>query len=388
MLIFLLSIFALSHYTLQTSYFGYLMGIVVVLLSRLKSPSYFTQISRPNSAHLIGGLVFAAATIRSVQYSWIITDIFRDIGVLLAFIIGRKFVLPKNHKPLIIQSLKKLTKLGNIVVVLVLIAAGLAYKDGASAYYWRGSYIPYIHNWLPFFLVVNVGMLRLHPKENRYIFQGIICVLGTLASLSRTDLMLEGIFGILLVITNWRRVLTFRGIALLILSLSTITIMIAFSKNFDVVQEHLGRGVDFETDESLGWRLIEARALFSYFGVDWLNWLFGAGIGARVPLPPGILDFNGNNSIPFLHNSYLTIILKIGIFGLFFFALYVANMLHQSSKSKSIESRFLYFVGAWFVVFVLGKAMTLQGLSEWGHVFFFGLGICLIMAANKAHLNR
>ena len=108
--------------------------------------------------------------------------------------------------------------------------------------------------------------------------------------------------------------------------------------------------------------------------------LFGFGLGARMPLPPGIVDFNDNTSIPQLHNSFATIALKFGAMGLVFLGWYLVRIARQSFAMRGLPGEPYRLAGRWIVLLCLGKALTLQGLTEWSHVVFFGIGCMLTLS--------
>jgi hypothetical protein len=71
------------------------------------------------------------------------------------------------------------------------------------------------------------------------------------------------------------------------------------------------------SDPSLGWRFIELAGFIDWWGdANIMTILFGQGLGSEILLPGTILSFNDTPSIPILHVSYLTWILKFGLTGL------------------------------------------------------------------------
>ncbi|MBK8817499.1 MAG: hypothetical protein IPN42_19410 [Methylococcaceae bacterium] len=369
----------LSHYIIPTAYIGYLTGYGIVFAGRVLIIYQLLIAPKVGRDIFLWLSITIVAFITASLYGWLVDDILRDCGAVLSFVVGRVLIFPRKITFPYIRTLIALSRFGNLLVLLVFTGAFFAYKNGASAYLWRGSYVPFINNWLPFLIAVNVGLQRIgSPQSWRYIFQAVFCVLGTLISLSRTDLLLEIFFGLALVCTHWRRFFTPRGLVMLFLAILLSALILPAYLNLDVVQERLNRGVSADQDMSMGWRFMENESLYVFLGDSVTRWALGMGIGARLPLPSGTLDFNGNSSIPFLHNSFLTIILKTGILGLLGFIFYLTMIFRRSCKMQSVEAKALYFIGAWIILFVLGKAISLQGLTEWSHVFFFGFGACLI----------
>jgi len=104
-------------------------------------------------------------------------------------------------------------------------------------------------------------------------------------------------------------------------------------------------------------------------------------------LPDGIFDFNDNSSIPHLHNSVLTLVMKFGLGGLLVMSAAMALLALRALRQVEPIRRPLRLMGTWTSLFVLGKAMTLHGLTSWSHVLFFGLG-CALLAASCRPMPR
>jgi hypothetical protein len=311
-------------------------------------------------------------------------DVLRDIGAMFAFFVGRSLFVAYREKDLQYEALEAVSIMGAMVSLYTIGAAIAAYLAGASAYYWRGVYVPWGHSWLPYALVVNVALITVAPHlARRWCWCAALSVMATVASLSRTDLLLDICFGLSILWTNRRQIvlrlaglLRFAGVA------AVIALSVPFLLQLDVVQQRLTRGVG-EGDQSLGWRFMENIALYDHFMRGTLSeLLFGFGLGARMPLPPGILDFNNNDSIPTLHNSFGTIALKAGLLGLAVLFWYLWRVTRRSFEYRDPEAAPYRCAGRWIVLLCMGKAMTLHGLTEWSHVVFFGIG-CMLMLNHK-----
>lgn len=313
-------------------------------------------------------------------------DVLRDVGALFAFFVGRFLFVAYRDKDLQREALEALSVMGVLVSLVTIAAAIAAYFAGASAYIWRGEYVPWAHTWLPYALVANVALDRIAPEDKRkWGWRAALSVAATVASLSRTDLLLDMAIGAAVLWANRRLILLkFAGFIRLAGLVAVVAVCIPFLLQLDVVQQRLSRGVG-ENDQSLGWRFMENLTLFEHFmraGPQEL--LFGFGLGARLPLPPGIVDFNNNTSIPTLHNSFGTIALKIGLVGVLMVLWYVFRTLRKSLRLKDLEGEPYRFAGRWIVLLCLGKAMTLHGLTEWSHVVFFGIGCMLMLNHRRA----
>jgi O-antigen ligase len=321
---------------------------------------------------------YVVILVTTLRHTPDLRDALRDFGAILAFFVGRFLFIAYRGKSLQLETLAALSLMGLIVSAYTIVAAFAAYSAGVSAYIWRGVYIPWAHTWLPYAIVANVFLASIEPEHARKWFaRSAICFTATVASLSRTDLVLEIGFALGLAFHYRRQLLRFARIVKILAVLATLALLIPVLMQLTVVQQRLERGVG-EGDQSLGWRFMENLALLDYFAkADTVDWLVGFGIGARLPLPPGIVDFNNNTSLPHLHNSFGTIALKFGILGLLLLSVYLWRLMHRSFAHNDVAGEPYRRAGRWIIVLVLGKALTLQGLSEWSHLVFFGIGCML-----------
>jgi hypothetical protein len=308
-------------------------------------------------------------------------DLLRDLGALTAFFVGRQMFVAYRDKGLQRETLLALSAMGVLVSIVTIGAALSAWHAGVSAYIWRGEYVPWAHTWLPYALVANVFLVSIDSGHaGRYIGLAILCAVGTIASLSRTDLLLELGFGLALMYKFRRELFLYvTGFAKLVITVVAFAAVVLLMLRLPVVQQRVEAGVG-DADQSLGWRFMEHVALLHHFlkGTVY-DALFGFGLGARMPLPPGIVDFNNNTSIPQLHNSFGTIALKFGVMGLLFLGWYLVRIMRQSFALRCLPGEPYRQAGRWIVLLCLGKALTLQGLNEWSHVVFFGIGCMLLL---------
>lgn len=308
-------------------------------------------------------------------------DVLRDLGAVLAFVVGRYMFVAYDSRKLQLKTLEALSIMGVMVSVVTIGGALAAYLAGASAYVWRGVYVPWAHTWIPYALVTNVFLAQIVPERaNQWRWRAALCVFATIASLSRTDVLLVFCFG-LAMIWSFRRklLLRFAGMMKVVGALALIALLTPFLLQLGVVQQRISRGIG-DDDQSLGWRFMENATLYAHFVRGSTEQLFfGFGLGARLPLPPGVLDFNNSTSIATLHNSFGTIALKLGILGLVILAWYLWRITRRSFKLQDAKGLPYRRVGRWIVLMCLAKAMTLHGLTEWSHVMFFGIGSMLML---------
>ncbi|MDM7948217.1 O-antigen ligase family protein [Hydrogenophaga sp.] len=377
---------ALAQSLIEPAYLGYLVAFALLSLHKVLNPSNLQYRIRPPSMWWLPFCIW-------LVFMGIITylneaqlrDVLRDLGAIAAFFVGRFVFL--GHGDPVKQNLKALSEVGLLIVVATLVAASLAYIAGASAYQWRGEFIPPSHSWLPYLMVVNYVLAQTEKSHAAvYVRRFAFCVVGTLASLSRTDLILVALFLFVLLVRHLPQLLANRLVRRRILyGLCIVVLLLPLFISLDVVQNRIASGVGAD-DSSVGWRLMEnASFLDMMLGAGPVEWLAGFGFGARVPLPSGVLDFNDNTSIPHLHNSFLTIIVKFGLVGIVMLLIYLARHWSLSHRSIGRELEILHAAGRWIVLFVLLKAVTLQGLTEWSHVLFLGLGCAFMVRVERNH---
>jgi O-antigen ligase len=338
---------------------------------------------------------FSPSSVWAVAVGWIVgsiavtfangpdwRDVTRDLGVVLSFLIGRYAIGAWVGRDGWKTLLEALSLLGLLISIVTLVGALSAASASVSAYVWRSTYIPYSHSWLPYVLVANLALFELDTRRRtQYFVRAAMCVVATLASLSRTDIVLEGLAVIVLGLAHSRSI--FLSLSKLTVAIPTLLVALgglAAYASTDIVQERILATLG-EADSSLGWRAVENGTFLDYFAeASLVQQLFGFGWGARLPLPLGVYDFTGQASIPHLHNSYLTIVLKFGSVGLLLLFAYLVRQLVNWISLRRTGIRPLALAGIWMVAFVLGKSVTLQGLTEWSHVMFLGIGALLLSA--------
>ncbi len=101
----------------------------------------------------------------------------RDLGAIAAFFVGR-YLIFKRQDP-IFQTLKALSDFSLWLVMATIAAAYFGYISGASAYEWRGEFIPPSHAWLPYLLIANYALARIEKSRSTIYIQRIgLCVIG------------------------------------------------------------------------------------------------------------------------------------------------------------------------------------------------------------------
>lgn len=315
-------------------------------------------------------------------------DIYRDLGAIfslfLGYLVSRYYLL--STEP--IDLLKNISFVGFLFSILTITAGILAFLSGESAYRWRGEYIPIFSNWLPFILVINYILYFLIENYNIYKVRNYLIFLAILISLSRADITISFlIFISSLFIFKSQKILN--KISSILTIFVTITIILYFLSGLDVIQDRSYSIINYDEDSSLGWRVIENDSFAEFFySLDFSNQLFGLGLGAVMPLLGGYLDFDGKENIPYLHNSYLTVILKFGFLGFFLMLFYFFKKLFYFLRifRYNLDFPFMY-IGFYFLLIIIAKAFTSQSLTDWPSLFFFGIGLGISSISKYIKVN-
>lgn len=397
-LVLLLAAIAVSHLLFEPAYTGYLAAYAIftlimapqILRPQIKSPT----VSPLLFMWILMGMLVAAVTMIQRPDS---RDVIRDLGALLSFFVGF-YVIPRAiGRDWSGKLLPALSIVGVGISLWTMFAAARAYVDGVGAYLWRGEYVPFANAWLPYLLLADYMMMQDPTRSKRGSLIRIgLCILAIVLSLSRTGLVLLTLFGSVLLVTQSRKWFSSaKGLLQTAAAFGVAAFLSPRILNLDVVQERISAGVG-DGDLSLGWRDMENTAAVEMLNDGgWIHWLFGYGLGARVPLPIGIVDFDGNPTIPHLHNSYYTFLVKFGLVGMFAFAAGLLLLFLRARAKRGGAMGHHWSGGLWLLVFILGYAYTLQGLTQWSHVLFFGFTCAMLLdrplwarGISKPALNR
>ena len=311
-------------------------------------------------------------------------DLLRDAGVIFSFVLGFKLIADVVGDDLERGIAKIFSRVGVVVSIWTIAKAGQAFSAGETAYIWRGEYIPFVSIWLPFCGISNYYLYRTtRSRRKKYYVGGLLCISGIAVSLSRTDIALYSAFLVWLVFQQRMRALRQVG-TLVPLAIGIVAILWAMPHvlSIEAVQQRIGAGIG-AGDQSMGWRNMEDDTLFIAMNKGGtLRWLFGFGLGIRMPLPIGIFDFNGNSSIPILHNSFLTILLKFGLIGLVIVVGCMASLVIRAYRDPAFDREAFVF-SVWSLLFCLGHAVTLQGMTEWTQTIIFGIVMALFCRGGR-----
>lgn len=378
----LLVALAASHLIFEPAYTGYLISFAFFTI--VMSPQILQQRqSKQGHSPLILMWIVVASVVAAVTLIQQPTsrDVIRDSGAFLSFFVGFVIVPRAIGRDWAGKLLPALSVVGVVISIWTLGAAASAFYDGAGAYQWRGEYVPFANAWLPYLLLADYMMTqdKARPDRGSAVRMGI-CVLAIVLSLSRTGLVLLTLFGTVLLLTRSRQWFS-SGKGLLRSAAAIVAVGFLGPRiiDLDVVQERITAGVG-DGDLSLGWRDMENTAAVDMLNDGgWFHWIFGYGIGARVPLPMGIVDFDGNPTIPHLHNSYYTLLVKFGVVGLVALSAGLFLLFLRARAKRNGIMGYHWSGGLWLLLFILGYAYTLQGLTQWSHVLFFGITSAMLL---------
>lgn len=374
-----------SHFLFETAYVGYLLTFALFIFIMASNIFFFeprNSIStRPSFMWLIWALVAAVVGSVTLLEQPPLGDLFRDLGALFSFVFGFVIIPRAIKRDWARHLLPAISAAGVIISLLTFASAAKALIDGVSAYQWRGEYLPFANVWLPYLLLADYMMLEDRTEIRRGSLARLaLCAAAILITLSRTGIILLALFAIITFVSRHRTILaSMKGLAGLFASIVVAAVLGPLFVGLAVVRERFELSVG-GGDQSLGWRALEnASAIEMMNEGGWVRWIFGYGLGARMPLPPGFVDFDGNPTIPHLHNSFYTILIKSGSFGLFaLFTALVWIVLRARAKRKSPWA-YQWSGGLWLLLFVLGYAVTQQGLSQWSHLVFFGISCAMLL---------
>lgn len=366
----------------KPAYTGYLISFA--FFTMVMSPQILQQ--RQNRQRhspvvfmwIVVALVVATVTLFQKPAS---RDVIRDAGAFLSFFVGFVIIPRAIGRDWAGKLLPALSAVGVVISIWTLGAAASAFYDGVGAYQWRGEYVPFANAWLPYLLLADYMMMQDKTRYDRgSIIRMALCILAIMLSLSRTGLVLLTLFGVSLLLTKSRQWFAsgtaFLRTAAVIVAVGFVGPLIF---NLSVVQERLAAGFG-DGDLSLGWRDMENTAAVDMLNDGgWYHWIFGYGVGARVPLPIGVLDFDGNPTIPHLHNSYYTLLVKFGVFGLIALFLSLFLLFSRAWAKRHTIMAYHWSGGLWLLLFILGYAYTLQGLTQWSHLLFFGITSAMLL---------
>lgn len=382
-LLVMLLIMAVSPLLVEPAYTGYLVGYAVLFV--LTAPTLLSRSPQPRlrTTPVIAWGIFGTGVVAVTVFAHpAFRDLFRDCGAVFSFLLGLLLIPRALGRDWERSLFAALSALAMIVAAWTILGAARAYFAGADAYEWRGVYVPFAHTWLPYLIVAEYLRSRMPQSKPEISAMRIgICILALLLSLSRTGIVQLAVFLPMVALINARRWLfNPRGVLLAALAIGVAILVFPYLMGLDVVQQRINAGIGDE-DLSLAWRDMEVQAARDYLDDGgWFRWLFGYGLGARVPLPWGIVDFNDNIAIPHLHNSYWTLTVKFGVLGLLWILAAIAITFARAHMVRAGPSA-LRSGGSWMLLMVMLIAYTLQGMSEWSHLLFLGLSCALLLKA-------
>ena len=131
------------------------------------------------------------------------------------------------------------------------------------------------------------------------------------------------------------------------------------------------------------WRAVESGiALNSFISGSYFEIFFGKGLGYSLPLGFEMTLLDEMDSIPILHNGYLYILLKYGIFGLFIWYKILSSLVIINGNPALVSISKTCFFIILFTQLVSGGVLQYQGL-----VFLIILAACSTLNSKNATFN-
>ncbi|TXH04020.1 MAG: hypothetical protein E6R07_08735 [Nevskiaceae bacterium] len=314
-------------------------------------------------------------------------DIFRDLGSIASFVLFLLYTQSLYTNEWAGRRIFwSIIVLCALISVAAIIFAAWAAAAGADSYVWRGEYVPTAAEWIIYgWSAALLLFLRdsSFPWTLKWYF--LLMMAGIFASLSRTNILLAIVLYLLISIVDAIDRRKYLKIAQTFAVLAVLAAGAYFAlADVPVFNERITATTEADQDQSIGWRLLEHEAFFD----DLERWspvelAFGRGLGYRLPLPPGVLDFDGRPSIPYLHDSYATIFMKFGGCGLLFVIFSICYCMFHGWKRHKREKALSPAVGALFLLVVAAKAVTLQGLSSYQNLMFAGVSVALVVQGHR-----
>jgi len=130
------------------------------------------------------------------------------------------------------------------------------------------------------------------------------------------------------------------------------------------------------------WRGYEAKRAFALLNENPLYYVIGTGYGSLVNLKfkaPLTEDEKGMKYISRLHNGYVYILYKLGLFGLLIYLFFLYRLYRFIYSNYSIDSVFISAIGLYY----LFSTITITGIYNAGDPVIFILGVLLCKRQNE-----
>lgn len=281
---------------------------------------------------------------------------------------------------------------------LLLLALNITTADSINSL--RMSMLP-TPNIIPLVMVLLIyrKVLNIDITKGISRFAFLVVLTGFIATLSRT-LILEFLIYILLFSLSSKffkknilvYLVAISGSLLAYTYLSASTLGSAFIGKIVKSITEMSSGNDWNQlsniiDNWRGYEVFSAKNQINSMGM--FERIFGEGLASKIYVGPyaGYVGVNGM-SIPYLHNSFYTILVKLGYFGVVYYCVFlIINFLYFLNKSK-LDS--LYLLVPSIIVVLALNSKLMQGVVIMGHdsILLVVLGYLSSYIINKQRLPK
>lgn len=378
-------VFMFTLLALLNNIYGYLTGLVLVFILGIKNFKKVISIKSvlifPYYVLVIYGLLITAIVPRNIKFE--IMDFIRGaLGVsnfLVFLVLGRLISLMYTPK----KFFKNLCYFGIIYVVYVfyeLFTSSLGQDQVLSNLSSARSVGNSTPLFLPFVLILvmyDKYLFKIFRKKEKLIYIILISV-TILLTFSRTvylcffaliSIFLLFSFNSKILVSSVRYILIYAFCFLLFIGIipssirNELLIKLVNSLNEGSSQSNWNVMANVNTD----WRGFENySALNQYHTSIFFNKLFGNGLDSGIYVGSyAILLGLSTVYISYLHNSFFTVLIKMGSVGLIFYLLYF--IVNSTFLIKKISQNILYILPVCLLVSLVISSLVVQGVVVAGH---------------------
>ena len=352
---------------------GMITWIIVLIISKGRLPIKVTHF--PYFPLFVYGIIISvlASILNNFDIRNLIVGIINLSNPVLFLSIGAVLTLVCSKK----NFLKYVVFSGMLVAIfqLYLLARNISTADSINSLRMSMLATPDI---IPITLILLMYRKNLNIDINKLITEiaFIITVVSFVASFSRT-LILQLIIYIL-VFSIDRRLIKRNITVYLTIMLSAVVAYFFFINNSfgDAFIEKIGKSStevssynDWNQLSTIlnNWRGYEVYSANVQFNMNGMfDKIFGEGLASQIYVGPYAIYVGVNGmSIPYLHNSYYTLLIKLGYIGLLYYILFLAINFFFYLKKSQHNTGYLLVIGIIAILAVNSKLM--QGVVVMGH---------------------
>lgn len=390
----------------------YSLLLIIILLSQIYIPSFkfniFLQIfflccyvflEQPKMSTVFLKkivpivIIFVIGFIGAIFYnrpiSLILKDVFHFIKPLVGVALGYFLFKNINQKEILYKSIIKAALISALIHLIIVVFFTNFWTGSISSIrqYTKGNYLELISVFiLWFYPIMSKKNYAFFSKKKLGIVKTLILI-SCVLYFSRT--MMVGAIIFLLSIYGYTKINTrslktflyFFGFVLVFyMYLYSVKLdknqngLESFLYKIKIAPEELFQAkIDRENHRDLWdhWRGYEAKRAFALLNENKFYYFTGTGYGSLVNLKfKAPLGENGMKFISELHNGYVYIFYKLGIFGIFFYLYFLGSLYKQIYLEHTFESIFISAIG----LFYFFSTLTISGIYNVGDPLIFILG--------------